>query len=96
MANGWKIIAWIFIIISVAEGGLIYYSYSIGTEWIEHENLCSTNLCTGDSYYYDQTTDICSCVEDDYITQEYLLKDDNVVKIFDVKEDGQEATNYYR
>lgn len=68
----WKIIAIIFIIISILEFGILYWAWDYGTEEIENENECAINLCEGyETYqYFDKA---CYCYIDGELTyQEYM------------------------
>ena len=72
MKNKWKVIAIIFIIISILEFGVLYWAWNAGTEMIEKENTCSINICTNyDAYYYQDNN--CYCYDNgEIVHQEYM------------------------
>lgn len=74
MKNIWKIIAIIFIIVSVLELLFICWFWSEGNKAIEQEQECIWNVCEGQSsYYYDVYTEICYCYEDNEIVKQKFL-----------------------
>lgn len=71
----WKLIAWIFIIICIIQTAFIVWSYSMGTEYIEHEAKCSNTICRGeaDAYVYEPYEDKCYCYKNgEIIKEEYM------------------------
>ena len=64
MVNGWKVTAWIFIILFVAETALICYAYNLGTDTQENRLKCSNEICfniKAASFNYDEYSNTCSC-----------------------------------
>lgn len=77
VVNGWKIVAWIFIIICIAETSLIIWSYNYASNSIDKELECSNDICyevDAASYIYDTPSNICYCYNSDkeIIKQKYL------------------------
>jgi len=69
MANRWKVIAIIFIILFLLESAFLLWAYNLGAETIEKNAECQLNICKGhDSYFYDDTEKICYCYIDNEIS----------------------------
>ena len=75
MANGWKIIAIVFIIIFLIETIFIYWAYTNGTKTLNNEYDCAWEVCDGyESYYYDGYDNMCYCFVGDEINKTELMK----------------------
>lgn len=74
MANKWKAIAIIFIILFLLETTVLVFFYKVGTEAIEKEQECAYNICYDyDSYFYESYDKICYCYTNHEIAyQKYL------------------------
>jgi len=74
MANGWKITAIIFLIITLIQFSLMFWVFNMGIEMVENENDCVYNICSDyPSYFYDDYEQICYCYENNEIVyQEYI------------------------
>ncbi|KKN76065.1 hypothetical protein LCGC14_0374550 [marine sediment metagenome] len=72
--NNWKTIGIVCIVLLVLETLLLIYVYNLGTDIIENENECVINVCRGyESYYYETTTKVCSCYNNNEIEYEEYL-----------------------
>lgn len=74
--NGWKVFGIIMMILVIGLMGTIYYFYTLGVDMVNSENHCSVNVCDGYvSYYYDSTTRLCYCNDEEGYTQkEFYIK----------------------
>ena len=73
--NKWKIMAIIFIVISVLEFGILCWAWNTGTEMMKDEMECVYNICEeGQSYYYDDLESMCYCYENHEIVKQVYLK----------------------
>jgi len=71
--KGWKILAIIFIIISILEFSSIVWAWNYATDSIEKENECMYNICSGyDTYYFDDFDSMCFCTRGEETYQEYI------------------------
>jgi len=70
----WKILAIVFIIVSIVEGAIIYWWWTAGTNYLENEMECSINVCKdADSFFYSVYDNICYCyIDNEIVKQEYL------------------------
>ena len=72
MTNIWKIVAIIFIIISVLLSLLMVYSWHLGGEIMRNEAKCGGVICDGyDAYNYQANTGMCFC----YIAGEVVYRE---------------------
>lgn len=71
----WKIVAIIFIIISIVEFSFISWIWQLGSESMENESACAYNICDGsDSYYYDNYENMCYCYLNGEISNKEYIK----------------------
>ena len=96
MANGWKITAIIFIVITTLLVGFIYYITMLGIEIERNDNLCSANICVGyETYIYDPDSKICYCTRDGYSSKEVLIGKDSVTTLYDEDDEIGVPNNYF-
>ena len=74
MANGWRTLAIVFIILFILETAFLVWAMNLGTQAIENKQKCVYNTCAEyDGYYYDDTSTMCYCYTGKEIAkQEYL------------------------
>ena len=76
--RGWRNVAIVFMVLLALETLFMIWAYSVGTSYIDKENICAYNICRDDpeiTYYeYFDYEDICECYDIDMnvIKQEYL------------------------
>ena len=72
--NGWKVTAIIFIILFVLETLAFGFLIKVGMDVVNREIECSNDVCLSyDSFYYDDTTNVCSCyLNNEVAKQEYI------------------------
>lgn len=66
MANGWKTVAIIFIILFFLETALLVWAYNVGSEEMENEEVCANEICfnVDEASTYLYAENICSCYND--------------------------------
>lgn len=63
----WKLIAIIFIILTILESLFLIWLFVAGGNTIENENECAYNICSDDNYdayLYDDYDKVCYCYID--------------------------------
>lgn len=74
MANGWKILAIVFIILFVLESLFFIWATKDGFEFINNQNYCAYDICEQyPSYNYDSYTQECYCFENDEVVYQENL-----------------------
>ena len=65
--NYWRTLAIVLLAIVVIESAAIYWAYSLGSQMVKNETLCSRNCAEVDagSYYYDSEMHMCYCLDRD-------------------------------
>ena len=70
MANKWKVIAIIFIVLFILETIFLIWAWNYGTETIENEYECSVDICQdAEAFIYYEYEEVCDC----YIDNEIVL-----------------------
>jgi len=80
--NIWKILAIIFIIISIIETILIGWAIITGLQELKNEDICSTQCLerNADSYLYDSYLIYCKCYRNGELMKPEFIKDYGVAK----------------
>jgi hypothetical protein len=75
--NGWKITAFVFILLFLAESFLIVYSYNLAKDVNTNDIKCSNEVCFNigsTSYIYDSYNKLCTCYTNGESTYQEILK----------------------
>jgi len=77
MADKWKVMAIVFMAMFVIETIILIWAFNAGTNIIEKESECASNICEvsteHEAYSYDDYEKICYCFDDGKITyKEYI------------------------
>lgn len=70
MVDGWKVTAWIFIILFILENIFIYWGVQLVNEQENNEIKCSNEICyniKAASFIYDETTKTCVCYDNNVV-----------------------------
>lgn len=74
--NGWKVVAWIFIILFILETVGLAFLIKLGMDTINEEKQCALNICQNngyEAYLYDSTSKMCSCYKNNEIAYQEIL-----------------------
>ena len=74
----WKYAAIIIAILFVIETGIFLWLMKLGTDSINNEQICSTNICINtyqaETYYYDSYSHMCTCFVNHEITHSEVMQ----------------------
>ena len=74
MANGWKIIAIVFIVTNIITLSASFGLYYMGSAIVEKEKYCAIEVCDPEySYSYDPYEERCYCYKNNEVVKEVSL-----------------------
>lgn len=74
--KGWKILAWILIVLIILETTLFSILFFMGLSIMNSEKECANNICEdniSDAYYYDTSTSTCYCYKNSQVIKKLYL-----------------------
>jgi hypothetical protein len=76
MVDGWKVTAWIFIILFILENALMFWGATMVNEDENNKLKCSNEICynlNSDAFKYDIYSKTCACYVDNVVIHQEVL-----------------------